>query len=554
MAEADTRLWGWLDPGHPDPIADAPLVDAWLARQVSLGSLEPTPPVPFDPDKARESRLSEQQRAALARVLANPLSDDPTLRAQKSVGQSYPDQLERRSGRVRSIADAVVFPDSAAEIQKIVDVAVETGLRLAPFGGGTSVVGGFEPPQDKRPLLVVDMSHMDRVLDIADKDQTATVEAGVRLDALEDALSHRNLTLGHYPQSFHGVTVGGAIAANGSGQRSDQYGRISDVVLSARLATPAGFWATESFRHAAAGPWLGGLVAGSEGLFGIVTDATLSLHRAPEHVEDRAWLLPSFAAAVGAARELAQACSGLAMLRISDEAETAFLTGFRLARVGADRPPMLERLVLAIKRARTRPVLVVAGYEGDNSGTARAFRQASAALGKAGGVSLGKRAGTSWRKARYDLPYLRESIMARGLGVDTFETAALWSKLVDAHSAIRKAIHEAADATLDDKGGRPVVLCHIGHGYTEGACLYFTAIWPRVDNALEQWRAIKKAATEAIVASGGALSHHHGLGADHAPWVKDEKGALGVDILTALARTFDPDGVMAVGAARALKD
>lgn len=547
-----TKLWGWLDADHPDPITGAPRVDPWLAGMLGLPELKVTPPSPLDPGKVRDTRLTPAMIAALEAAVGGGVSLDPAMRAHRTVGQSYPDQLERRAGKVRDVVDGVAFPENAVEADRLLRAAADHGFRVMPAGGGTSVVGGFDVPRDRRPLIVADTTHLDRV-EITAADGTVTAGAGVRLDRMDEVLSHSNLTVGHYPQSFHGATVGGAIAANGSGQRSDLYGRLTDCLVSARIATPSGLWSTESFREASAGPWLGGLVSGSEGLFGILTDATLRLRPAPEHVEDRAWLAPSFEAGLRAARELAQAGHGLAMVRVSDEAETDFLTGFRLARAGADVPPLLERTLLLVKRAPRRPALVLAGYEGSNQGTGRAFAQASAALKKAGATSLGARPGASWRKSRYDLPYLRESLITRGLGVDTFETAASWSKLPALHAAVRAAVAEAAGATLDG-AGHAAVLCHAGHAYPEGACLYFTAIFPRADDALEQWRAVKKAATDAIISNGGALSHHHGMGADHAPWAKNEKGAIGVRLLTALARTLDPDRVMAVGASRALED
>jgi alkyldihydroxyacetonephosphate synthase len=392
---------------------------------------------------------------------------------------------------------------------------------------------------------------MDRLLTLSRIDRTVTAEAGIALTALEAALAPDWLTIGHYPQSFMGATLGGSIVANGSGQRSDRYGRIADNLVSARLATSAGIWSSESFRHAAGGPWLGGLVAGSEGLLGILVDATLRLHAAPEHVEDRGWLLPSFAAAVDAVRQLAQAGHSLAMLRISDEAETAFLSEYRLARDGLAEPPLLERALLQVKRAPSPACLVIAGYEGSNQGTGPAFRQAGKVLGKAGGVALGRRPGDSWRKSRYDAPHLRESLMARGLGVDTFETAVAWSNLEALHAEVGRALAENAARTLD-QGGRPAVFCHLSHCYPEGACLYFTAIFPRAGNAMQQWRTIKRAATEAILANGGSLSHHHGVGADHADWLAREKGEIGIALLGAVAGVLDPSGVMATGSGKAL--
>lgn len=552
MAEETVRLWGWLDPDHADQLAGRPAVESWLAKRLGLGGLTSTPPVALDPARLRKSKLSERMRRSLAAVVgAGRLSEDAAVRAARSLGQSYPDQLERRAGRIGRVADAVVFPESAAEIVGLLAAAERNRFRVTARGGGTGVVGGFGVERAGPPWVIADLARMDRLLTLSKIDRTVTAEAGISLKALEAVLAPDWLTIGHYPQSFEGATLGGSIAANGSGQRSDRYGRVSDGIVSARIATPAGLWSTETFRHAAGGPWLGGLVAGSEGLFGIVTDATVRLHGMPEHIEDRAWLLPSFGAALHAVRKLEQGGHPLAMLRVSDEAETAFYSEYRLARDGLSEPPLLERTVLKVKRAPSRGCLVIAGYEGPKQETRRAFAHAAQALSKAGGVSLGTRPGQSWRKSRYDAPYLRESLMARGLGVDTVETATAWSNLELLHGEVVRAVSEAADATLGGKG-RAVVLCHLSHAYVEGACLYFTAIFPRADKPLEQWRVMKRAAMQAIVANGGAVSHHHGLGADHAQWAETEKGAIGLKVLGAVAGALDPKGVLATGARKVL--
>jgi alkyldihydroxyacetonephosphate synthase len=552
MSDEAVELWGWLDPAHPDQLLGRPAVEDWLARRLGLDRLTPTPPVPLDPGKLRKSKLTERMRRSLSAIVGTErLTEEPAARAIRSLGQSYPDQVERRAGRIAHAADAVVCPESAEEIVSLLAAAGRNRFRITARGGGTSVVGGFDVGRVGPPWVVADLARMDRVLTLSKIDRTVTAEAGISLSALEAVLAPDWLTVGHYPQSFEGATLGGSIMAGGSGQRSDRYGRMSDNLVSARLATPAGLWSTENFRHAAAGPWLGGLVAGSEGLFGILTDATVRLHDMPEHIEDRAWLLPSFPAALNAARMLEQGGHMLAMLRISDESETAFLSEYRLARDGRAEPTFLERTMLRVKCAPSPACLVIAGYEGAKQATGRAFAQAARVFSRAGGVALGARPGQSWRKSRYEAPYLRESLMSRGLGVDTFETATAWSNLELLHAEVSRAIADAAAATLDGKG-RAVVMCHLSHAYAEGACLYFTAIFPRGADALDQWRTIKRAAMKAIVASGGTVSHHHGLGADHAEWADSEKGAIGIKVLGAVAAALDPKGALATGARKAL--
>lgn len=540
------KLWGWLGPDHADLVEASPGVAPWLAGQVGLVELTPTPPVELDLASVPPSRLSPAMMAVLARAIpAARLSGHACDRVPLSLGQSYPDQLARRAGSIGFVADLVASPESADEVVGLLGAAAATGFRVMPVGGATSVVGGLAVPSDDRPVVVADMRRMNRILG---RDAgTVTVQAGIGLVALERELATMGRTLGHFPQSFEAATLGGSIMANGSGQRSDVYGRIGDMLVSARLATPGGLWSTEGFRHGAGGPWLGGLVAGSEGLFGILTDATLRTRPKPEHVEDRAWLLPSMRGAIDALRLIKESGTELAMVRVSDAAETAFLSGFRVARRGLARPPLLERLMLSAKGAPPDPLLVVAGYEGSAVAARAAFASAGDVFSAAGGVALGPAPGASWRKSRFEAPHLRESIMARGLGVDTFETAAPWDKLEALHSGLCDALRSAIGMTLDGAGGRPVVFAHIGHSYAEGGCLYATAIFPRAADALAQWHAIKTAATDAIMAGGGALSHHHGVGADHAPWLEEEKGAVGLRIMSAIRRELDPQRVLATG-------
>ena len=389
---------------------------------------------------------------------------------------------------------------------------------------------------------------MNRVIDISTINQCVDAEAGILLPELERALNARGLTLGHFPQSYCGASLGGSIACNGAGQRSDLYGRVSDNFISAELATPKGPWKTEGFRHAAAGPWLGGLVPGSEGLFGLICSVKLRVYPTPEIVEDRAFMFPSFESGFDAVRRLAQAGHGLAMLRLSDENETEFLSDFRLAMADRRRPPLWQRAAFAVKRIPARPALLIAGFEGRRTGRAEAFAKAAPVLREAGGIALGRRPGESWRRGRYDLPFLRESLLRRGIGVDTFETSAFWSDLPALRAGVSETLRRIASASLGAKQGRAAVMCHLSHSYAEGACLYFTLLFPQNDSPPAQWRVIKSEVMSAISALGGSVSHHHGAGADHAQIAALEKGSAALEALRALKLALDPENLIVSGA------
>ncbi len=545
------QIWGWLGQSD-DPLEGKPEAEALLRRMLGMAELPHLPPAIFEPERLRASRLGDDVlRALAARFGGEGFTADPTVRAMTSLGQSYPDQLARRAGTVDDPVDAVVRPDNEEDALALLELAKERGFCVMAAGGGTNVTGGFATG-DRRPRVAADMRRMKRLLRVNETDLVAEAEAGISLPDLEAELGVRGFTLGHFPQSFHGATLGGSLSAHGSGQRSNGYGRIAEMMLGATLATPQGRWTTEMQRHAASGPWLGGLIAGSEGLFGLITSVRFRIHRKPQRIDDRGWLLPSFDVATEAARTLVQSGAGLSMIRISDESETEFLGQFRLAMKGLIDPPLIERLLLGIKRAAANPALVIAGFEGEGGRHAEAVIEAERVFKRAGGVSLGSRPGTSWRKGRYELPYLRESLMRRGVGVDTFETVVAWTKLGVVHHAMLAALHDVIGGTLKPGKGNGKVLCHLSHSYPEGACLYFTALFPQAQDRLAQWQAIKSAVMETLKRQGAAASHHHGVGADHAELVRAEKGPIGVEALRALKMALDPDGIMVSGMGRLL--
>ena len=544
---SDARLWGWLDAGTPDLLEESPALATWLAKELGLARLAKLPPVAFAATAAPASRLTgDAVSRVTACVGADGLSLDPTDRARVSLGQSYTDQLQRRSGTVPIICDAVARPVSGEAVLALLAIARDCGFTVTPVGGATNVVGAIATRRPGIPWVVLDLQCLATVKAIDFTDLTVTVEAGIHLVDLEAYLNAQGLTLGHFPQSFMGASLGGSIAAHGAGQSSDGYGRIADMLLSATLATPRGWWRTEAFRHAGAGPHLGSLVVGSEGMFGVIVEAMLRVRRMPATTDDRAWALPSFDAGLNAVRELAQAGHDFAMLRLSDAAETGFFAEVRLRRKGLTRPPLAERLAAVWLRAPPDPALLIASFEGTRRNARRAFADAQAIFARHGGVALGARPGRAWRRDRFTSPHWRESLLAAGIGIDTFETAAPWRGLVVLHAAVGAAVARAAVAA-GSPGARCHVLAHLSHSYADGASLYFTVVFPMAADAAAQAAQLKRAALDAIMAGGGTVSHHHGLGADHAPWAEAEKSALGMEVLAALACVFDPDGVLSTG-------
>ena len=457
--------------------------------------------------------------------------------------------MRLRAGDLAIAPDAVLYPRGADEVRAVLATASEAGVAVVPFGGGTSVVGGVSAAKGSlRAIVTLDLSGMDRVVEIDTVAETATSEAGIYGPALEKALAAKGMTLGHYPQSFEFSTLGGWIAHRGAGQQSARYGRPQDWLVSAQLATPRGLLATESFPASAAGPRLTDLIIGSEGIFGVVTEATVRVRPVPAAKDYRGYLFPGFANGIAAIRQAAQDGLPVAMLRLSDAEETRFYRAF--GSVGRRRG-IAARLTDAYLKARGftgNAAMLIAGFEGDKSEVRRSRKRFAAIAKRLGAISAGRGPGKRWYDGRFHGPYLRDPLMDRGVGVDTLETATSWSKLDGLYAAVRAVLEKSIGETVPRPGARGIVMCHVSHSYPDGASLYFTYIFPRaLDGEIAQWRAIKTAASDTIAANGGTISHHHGVGEDHLPWIAKEKGELGIAVLRAVKQALDPNGVLNPG-------
>jgi alkyldihydroxyacetonephosphate synthase len=389
---------------------------------------------------------------------------------------------------------------------------------------------------------------LNRIERIDAESRTATAEAGIDGPALEKVLQSEGFSLGHYPQSFEFSTLGGWIAHRGAGQQSNRYGRPEDWLAGAELATPRGMLRDGDFPASAAGPRLTDLIVGSEGVFGIVTKAAVRLHPVPPITEGRTWLFRDFASGTNAIREAVQSDIPTAMLRLSDAEETRFYRAYALVGVRQTWWQRGQQQFLAMRRYE-RPCVLIAQFEGTAALVSAAARQMGRIARQHGGMPLGSGPAERWREGRFHAPYLRDPMLDRGLGVDTLETATSWSKLQPLYAAVKTALESAIAASAPRPGAKGIVMCHISHSYPDGASLYFTFIFPRSLNGddIAQWRTIKRAASEAVVANGGTISHHHGVGEDHLPWIAQEKGVLGIEVLRAIKHALDPKGILNPG-------
>lgn len=525
------RRWnGWGDEGVrvPLPPAAGPLLERLVGSA--------TPP--------RDATLDGVLAAVPpSRLPTHPLvSDDPEDRLRHARGQSLPDWLALRSGRVGRVPDGVARPGSADEVRALFAYAASAGAVVVPYGGGTGVVGGLTPQDGDAPVLTVSMERLAGLRTLDETSGLATAGAGTAGPGLEAALGARGWTLGHFPQSWELSTVGGWVATRSVGQQSLGYGRIEALFAGGRVEAPAGSLKIPPHPASAAGPDLRSLVLGSEGRIGIVTDAVLRVRPKPERELVAAAMLPEWERGLAGVRELARAGLPLSMVRLMAPSETR--TTLALA-----RQPGLVRLLncyldlRGLGPERSLALLVATGRARD---VGRGMREAIGVLGAHGAVRLPGAVGRSWMAERFRSAYLRNALWEAGYAVDTLETAADWARI----PALASAVASALRTGLTDAGERVHAYTHASHVYPTGTSLYVTYLFRIAadpDETLARWRRLKDAASRAIVAGGGTISHQHGVGRDHRPYLVAEKGELGIAVLRDVGRRLDPDGLMNPG-------
>jgi len=531
----DSKWWGWGDPAV-EPQLDE---EALATLRERVGELEPWP-VAAELEGFELPPAEPLPRALVEAVGEAGVFTGAEDRLRHAAGCGYADLARLRGGRLEAAPDAVLVPRDAGAVSRVLELCAAEGVAVVPFGGGTSVVGGVEPLRGGHSRLVsLDLATL-RGVAVDRRSLTARLGAGLRGPEAEAALRAEGVVLGHYPQSFEYATIGGFAATRSAGQASSGYGRFDSLVGAVRLIAPAGELRTLETPHTAAGPALRELVVGSEGIFGVIPEVTVRVRPEPAQRRYEAWIAEDFEAGAEIVRALAQGPGLPDVIRVSDAEETEVSLMLSGPRGLAGRA---FEGYLGLRRRRGG-CLIVIGVEGDEESAARRRALSVRALRRGGAAYLGQGAGRSWEHGRFQGPYLRDTLMGMGAMVETLETSHTWSRLHELHAAVGAAIRDS----LDGQGTPGLVFCHLSHAYADGASLYFTFISrARRGAEVEQWREVKRAASQAIVAGGGTITHHHAVGRDHAPYMQAEIGSTGIDVLQAVKDQLDPTGIMNPG-------
>lgn len=485
--------------------------------------------------------LDESQINDLADIVGmENLKTDTYSRTRASYGAGMVDMLRLRERIIENICDAVAAPENREVLVQLVRYCCANRIPLTVYGGGSTVTRGIEAPKGG---VSIDMSvHMRRVLNFNETDQTITVESGIYGPELEDYLNHApeklgahgRFTCGHFPQSFEHSSVGGWVVTRGAGQNSTYYGKIEDLVLSQEYITPQGMLRTPTYPRCATGPDYNQVMIGSEGTFGVLSEATLKVFKyMPENTRRFSFLFKTWEDAYSAYREVMQAEFGLpSVFRLSDPEETD--TAMRIYRI---HDTAADSLLRALGYQPMQRCLLLGSADGDGAYTRLVKRKATRICRKHGAVVLSPFGVTRmWEHSRFTDPYMREDLMDFGILIDTLECAVTWDLLPKVHAEVRKVVKS-----------RPRTICmtHISHAYPQGANLYFIFVikYQSIDDYLDlQYKIL-----DAVQASGAAMSHHHGIGKQAAPWLEGQIGAPCMDILRALKAHFDPQNLMNPG-------
>ena len=511
-------VWGWGDASDEPVAADLRALGPYVTQTTGVAVQEPLVPAEL-PALARSRRLGQ-----LPPSLRAMASDDPVDRARHAFGRSYRDLVRAMAGQVDSPPDLVLRP---ADEQGVVDAlswASEVGAPVVPFGGGSSVVGGVEP-RDLDAAVSLDLSRLTGLVEVDATSRAVRLRAGTFGPAAERALAPHGLTLRFYPQSFERSTVGGWVVTRAAGHFSTRLTHIDDLVESVRAVTPVGVWESRRLPGSGAGPSPDRMLLGSEGTLGVVTEAWLRAQPRPAHRWAATLAAPDLAAGGRAVRSLVQAGLLPAGCRLLDAAEAAvsgtLTTGEAALVLGFESlaAPLGAETELALELCRD------AGLRLLESGDRGA-------------------AGSSWRSTFVRAPYLRESLLLLGVLVETFETAITWDRFDDFVAQVTAATTDAVRRVC----GGGTVTCRLTHVYPDGCAPYFTVLAPaRRGSEVAQWDEIKAAASEALAAAGGTITHHHAVGRDHRPWYDRQRPEPFAAALAGAKAAVDPAGILNPG-------
>lgn len=519
-------FWGWGLAANEPTQADRERLAAELSTRYGMPiTARPCPTI--DEVELRPPRLRPPD--TLEGICSTAVWD----RAEHTYGQAFPDRYKAFNRQFDNPPDIVAFPSTEGELAAAMDWCHAEGVVMIPYGGGSSVVEGTNVPDD-RPAVTIDLRRLDRVLEVDTVSRAARIQAGALGPAIEAQLKPHGLTLRHFPQSFQWSTLGGWIATRSGGHYATNHTHIDDFVESTRMLTPVGWWESRRLPGSGAGPSPDRMVLGSEGTLGVITEAWMRVQRRPVFRASAGITFPSWASGCDAVRAIVQTKTWPANLRILDPSQAQFDAGLdgtqTLLIVGYESSelPQGDLIRVAVDLARAH------GGEVDDAAI-RVSDGAEQPTGRGGAVG-------AWRDAFIGVDL--NTPVSLGLIADTFETAITWDRWPEFDALVR----EHMTGALRDVCGGGRLSCRFTHVYVDGPAPYYTFVaMGRQGSELAQWAELKHAASEAVLAAGGTITHHHAVGRMHRPQYDRQRPDPFAAAFVAAKRAVDPRGLLNPG-------
>jgi len=536
------KWWGWGDDTHEFTYDDKPKFAEFVLTNVGVDVTSSALARPdFEALDVPDPLLKPALKKTLMAIMGEEnVSTDKEIRLVHAFGRGVVDLIRLRQGDLGRVCDVVCYPGSEAEVVALMEAAIKTRSVLIPYGGGSNIVGALTAPRgENRSVISVDLGRMNKVLEIDPASGLARIQAGVLGPDMEEQLNAQGWTMGHFPDSFIWSTLGGWIATRSSGMQSDKYGDIADMTRGLRMVTPDGVLSLRPLPSTASGPSVREMVVGSEGRLGIITEAWMNIHRLPKVRTIQGYFFPTYNAGLKAMEEISASDAAPSITRVMDSNETAFsiANGKKSSSVGHFLNQAVQK-VMSIKGWNLDEIaLGLVGFEGSRRHVSYEKGLVDAIISRNGGMGVGTGPGALYDQKKYDVPYIRDFLLDRGIPADVSETATPWKYLVQMHdetlAAARRAMAEA--------GVEGFVMCHLSHSYHSGACQYFTfAINDSSETMLDTYYTVKRAIQQSFMDNHGTVSHHHGVGSEHSPWLPEDISDIGVEFQQKLFTAVDP--------------
>jgi len=540
----DNNWWRWGNPKEAQDLQDYPklvtfLEDLWKVKLNNDFQI----PTNFSVPETAFSKADFSQ--TFPKLKESQFSNTDADRLKYAIARSYHDIIKVFKDAIQTYPDFVLFPESEEDVRQILDICNTKNIKLITYSGGSNVTGATDRDAQHSRVAVLNMTRMKSLIDLDENSLTATFQTGIYGPELEQILNKKGYTLGHFPQSFEFSTLGGWIATRSAGQESGLYGKIEDMVLGLKAYCPNGTIEHQDFPKHASGIDFHSLFVGSEGTLGVITSAKMKIAKLPASYEWVVSIFKDFKSGSTAIQKMVQGGIHVSIVRLSDADETQMLSKMSNTKKTFVKMQLEKWVKSMLKRkGYTHPCILMMRFAIKHPSDKGQMNTAKSICKKNGGKMMPANVSATWEEKRFALPYLRDTMVEHRIMIDTFETVTYWGNLDHLYTGVRKALEEKSD--YFDKNG--LLFCHISHAYETGASLYFSMIARQDKNQeLEQWQRNKNIVSDAITKLGGAISHHHGVGADHQQWYLQKLSPNAQNLLLAIKKELDPNNILNPG-------